>query len=423
MLYNRGDVEKMRTGNRPISIIPFNYHKYIKMKIHLSFLLSVIIIGCYAPNSEELPFNSGSRYPHLTKTEKGGLLVSWFEPVDSTIFGLFWSEFSNNEWSVKTLIYSSDHFFINWADFPSIFELDENTIVAHWPEMSAEGTYDYDVRISYSKDRGKTWSEPISPHRDGKEAEHGFVSFYKNETHELEMVWLDGREMAGGNGHESAGDMNLYTTSFDRDFKQRHDISIDAMVCECCPTTAVQSEKVTIVAYRDRTPSEVRNINILRKVNGEWENPYPVNEDGWIIPGCPVNGPKLAEKNGKVAIAWFTAPDGESQINVAFSNNQGKTFSDPIRVDGGQSQGRVDLEWLNEKTVVASWLDAKEEYSSIVYRKIETNGTLSEISYVESLGGGRGIGYPQFELMEDKILFVWTDPLGKNQIKSRWIDL
>jgi hypothetical protein len=423
MLYNRGDVEKMRTGNRPISIIPFNYHKYIKMKIHLSFLLSVIIIGCYAPNSEELPFNSGSRYPHLTKTEKGGLLVSWFEPVDSTIFGLFWSEFSNNEWSLKTLIYSSDHFFINWADFPSIFELDENTIVAHWPEMSAEGTYDYDVRISYSKDRGKTWSEPISPHRDGKEAEHGFVSFYKNETHELEMVWLDGREMAGGNGHESAGDMNLYTTSFDRDFKQRHDISIDAMVCECCPTTAVQSEKVTIVAYRDRTPSEVRNINILRKVNGEWENPYPVNEDGWIIPGCPVNGPKLAEKNGKVAIAWFTAPDGESQINVAFSNNQGKTFSYPIRVDGGQSQGRVDLEWLNEKTVVASWLDAKEEYSSIVYRKIETNGTLSEISYVESLGGGRGIGYPQFELMEDKILFVWTDPLGKNQIKSRWIDL
>ncbi len=41
-------------------------------------------------------------------------------------------------------------------------------IVVHWPEMSAEGTYDYDVRISYSKDRGKTWSEPISPHRDGK---------------------------------------------------------------------------------------------------------------------------------------------------------------------------------------------------------------------------------------------------------------
>ena len=68
-------------------------------------------------------------------------------------------------------------------------------------------------------------------------------------------------------------------------------------------------------------------------------------------------------------------------------------------------------------------LEADEEYSSIVYRKIETNGTLSEISYVESLGGGRGIGYPQFELIEDKTLFVWTDPFGKNKIKSRWIGL
>ena len=92
-------------------------------------------------------------------------------------------------------------------------------------------------------------------------------------------------------------------------------------------------------------------------------------------------------------------------------------------MDAGDSRGRVDLEWLDEKTIVASWLDAKEEYSSIVYRKIDINGTLSEIFYVESLGGGRGIGYPQFELMEDQILFVWTDPLGKNQIKSRWIDL
>ena len=83
----------------------------------------------------------------------------------------------------------------------------------------------------------------------------------------------------------------------------------------------------------------------------------------------------------------------------------------------------MDLEWQDEKTVVVSWLDAKEEYSTIVYRKIDTNGTLSKISYVETLGGGRGIGYPQFELLEDKILFMWTDPLEKNQIKSRWIDL
>jgi len=393
------------------------------MKKIILLILGLIVFGCTKQEFSKPPFGEGSRYPHLVKTMNGGLLVSWFEPLDSTTFGLYWSEYSENNWTEKNMIYASEDFFVNWADFPSIFELNDTTLVAHWPEMSSTGTYEYDVKVVYSGDRGSTWCDPIVPHRDGKHAEHGFVSFYKNADRNLGMVWLDGRQMDGGHGHHSAGNMNLYTTSFDGEFGQDDDIPIDAMVCECCPTSAVQVGKATIVAYRDRLESEIRNINIIRKVNDEWEEPYPVFEDGWEIHGCPVNGPKLAEKNGKVAIAWFTAPEGDSRINVAFSNDLGKTFSDPIRVDNGQSQGRVDLEWQDEKTVVVSWLDIKEEYSTIVYRKIETNGTLSKISYVETLGGGRGIGYPQFELIEDKILFVWTDPLGKNKIKSRWIGL
>ena len=94
------------------------------MKKYFIIILLLTIAGCLKHDSGELPFGNGSRYPHLTKTESDGLLVSWFEPVDSTTFGLYWSEFAENQWSEKTLIYSSDNFFINWADFPSIFELD-----------------------------------------------------------------------------------------------------------------------------------------------------------------------------------------------------------------------------------------------------------------------------------------------------------
>ncbi len=393
------------------------------MKLHLSLLLLLLIFGCSSSEIIEAPFGEGSRYPHLTKTEKGGLLVSWFEPVDSTTFGRYFSEFTQSEWSEKSLIYSSKDFFINWADFPSIFEVNENTVVVHWPEMSAEGTYDYDVRISYSRDRGKTWEKPIIPHRDGKHAEHGFVSFYKNEKQDLGLVWLDGRHMASGQGHGSAGDMNLYTSTFDSDFNQGEDSSIDAMVCECCPTSAVQLGDITLVAYRDRAESEIRNINILRKVGGKWENPYPVHEDGWMIPGCPVNGPKLAEKDGKIAIAWFTAPEGDSQINVAFSDDSGKSFSSPIRIDAGKPIGRVDIGWLNDESVTVSWLEANDENASLVYRTLGRKGPLSEVMEVETLAGGRGIGYPQFEMLGEKILFLWTDPIEKTQIKSKWIAL
>jgi hypothetical protein len=289
--------------------------------------------------------------------------------------------------------------------------------------MSSTGTYEYDVKVVYSGDRGSTWCDPIVPHRDGKHAEHGFVSFYKNADRNLGMVWLDGRQMDGGHGHHSAGNMNLYTTSFDGEFGQDDDIPIDAMVCECCPTSAVQVGDVTIVAYRDRLESEIRNINIIRKVNGEWNEPYPVNEDGWMIPGCPVNGPKLAINDGRIVVAWFTSPKGDSQINVAFSSNQGSSFSNPIRFDSGQPQGRVDVLWVNDRQIIASWLEAEDDKSTLVYRRVNMDGKMSELKKVVTLEGGRGIGYPQMEMVGEKLTFMWTDSNHPSQIQFTLVNM
>jgi hypothetical protein len=215
------------------------------------------------------------------------------------------------------------------------------------------------------------------------------------------------------------GDMALYQSSFSQGILTAEKV-LDQRVCECCPTDAVAIPGGTLIAYRDRSEKEIRNINVIRIIDGIAQNPITVHEDNWFIPGCPVNGPKIAEKNGKLAIAWFTAPNGEAQVNVSFSNDLGKTFSDPIRVDGGKPQGRVDLEWVNNETLMVNWLEAKDEMSSIVYRKIKNDGKLSDLSVVATLEGGRGIGYPQMELLHNQILFVWTDPL-QNKIQSKWI--
>jgi len=106
---------------------------------------------------------------------------------------------------------------------------------------------------------------------------------------------------------------------------------------------------------------------------------------------------------------------------VAFSNDLGKTFSNPIRVDGGKPQGRVDLQWIDEKTIIATWLEANEENSSIVYRKIGTDGSNFEMNTIETLGGGRGIGYPQMEIVGNHILFLWTNPIEKTHIQSKLV--
>ncbi|GIT57465.1 MAG: hypothetical protein Ct9H300mP18_08940 [Candidatus Neomarinimicrobiota bacterium] len=101
-------------------------------------------------------------------TQDGGLLISWFEKVDSVNWSINWSEFQNNKWSQSKPITSGRDFFVNWADFPSIYHFGSNSIAAHWLERSGSGTYDYDVKVVTSNNRGKTWSLPQTPHNDGK---------------------------------------------------------------------------------------------------------------------------------------------------------------------------------------------------------------------------------------------------------------
>ena len=58
----------------------------------------------------------------------------------------------------------------------------------------------------------------------------------------------------------------------------------------------------------------------------------------------------------KVAIVWYTAPNNEPKVNMAFSQDGGISFGDPIKIDNGYAIGRVDVLWLEKKSVMVSWL-------------------------------------------------------------------
>jgi hypothetical protein len=58
-----------------------------------------------------------------------------------------------------------------------------------------------------------------------------------------------------------------------------------------------------------------------------------------------------------VAVAWFTAPQDEGHVFVAFSQNAGTTFGAPVRVDESGSLGRVDVELMPDGTAMVSWIE------------------------------------------------------------------
>ena len=157
-----------------------------------------------APRTIASPGAAGSREPNLASLPDGRVVMSWLEPSGQAGMALRCATFDGRQWSQPATIAAGDSFFVNWADFPSIRPLGGQRLAAHWLWRNGSGTYAYDVRVSQSENGGRTWTQPITPHRDGTATEHGFASLASAGDAVL-ALWLDGRKTVGHDEDSSIG--------------------------------------------------------------------------------------------------------------------------------------------------------------------------------------------------------------------------
>ncbi len=359
------------------------------------------------------PASARSGEPNLTRGADGRLYLSWIETKQGGVATMRFSMWKNGAWSEPRRVASGDNWFVNWADFPSLCALEDGTLAAHWLQKSGGGTYSYDVKISLSRDQGETWSKPLSPHRDRTPTEHGFVSLVPLDATTFGVFWLDGRKMKQG------GDMSLRFTTLGRDGRLGIDRLVDDRVCTCCQTSAiVLPGGDPFVAYRGRTQNETRDIWIATIPKADAVSPRTINPDGWIINGCPVNGPSTRRLGNSVVVAWPTVKDEQSEVRVSFSGDSGQTFGEPIRVDEGDPLGRVDVTLLNSETAIVSWLESTGDNAEIRWRLIDRKGATRASRQVTKTLGSRSSGFPQMEFFEGSLFFAWTDATKPARIRT-----
>jgi hypothetical protein len=227
------------------------------------------------------------------------------------------------------------------------------------------------------------------------------------------------KPQAGHADHAGGGAMSVRFATFDGNWRQTAEAPVDLRVCECCPTTAAVTAEGPIVAYRNRADGEVRDIHVSRLERGQWSEPAAVHEDGWTINACPVNGPMLSARGSNVVLAWFNAKDNQGRAFVAFSQDAGRTFGQPIRLDDEGALGRVDVELTAEGAAIASWIEFADQRSQFRVRRVERSGARSPSVTVSSLASGRASGYPRMALSGSEIVFAWTESAGgSSSVKS-----
>jgi hypothetical protein len=396
------------------------------MKYLIGFFAILMFYGCQSEAADQeasLPIVREIATPgtvgaqsRLFASAAGELYLSWVEYLNDSTDALFFSRLESEGWSKPREIARGTNWFVNWADFPALVsdpEVPQN-LTAHWLQMRAAGTYDYDIHLTQSKDGGQTWSESFVPHRDSIAAEHGFVSMVPLADQKVFLTWLDGRHTKGEQTIPSEGDhghggaMTLRSAVVDAEGALSEEAELDDRVCDCCPTSAALTLAGPIVAYRNRSEEEIRDIYVVRQINGEWQEPAAVHHDNWKIAGCPVNGPVIKARGAWVAVAWFTAPEGKGQVKLALSKDGGANFGDPIRIDGGQPLGRVGLEFRKDNELLLTWLEQTEEAAELRLATLSVSGERQDDVVLAEVEASRQTGVPVIAVHDDKLYFAYT---------------
>ncbi len=196
---------------------------------------------------------------------------------------------------------------------------------------------------------------------------------------------------------------------------------VDELVCDCCQTDTAQAGDALVLAYRDRTQEEFRDIAV-RRLPGDsggdsWSDPVLVDDQHWSISGCPVNGPAIAASGENVAVAWFTGAADTGQVKTAISHDGGRSFGPPVMLDPVGAIGRVDIAWLDEQDLAVSWM-ARADYGAYLKVIRLQNGKVSgEAVTVTNMSESRRSGFPQMVLMNGQLIFAWTEVGEINQVK------
>ena len=367
----------------------------------ISIVLLAVLAGCVNQGGglTNPPIGLGAEEPSLTVTDHG-LVLSWLEPFEGDIL-LNMAIHQGVKWSPVKTIAKGENWFVNWADFPAIVS-NGNMLFTHFLQKSDDATFAYDVMYTVSPDMGETWNTPQKLHQDTVKGEHGFVSAiaYKDG---FQVSWLDGRFTG-----EENGAMTIRGAYVDGEGEVHDAAEIDHKTCDCCQTSMTLVNGTPWSFYRDRTDEEIRDIYFSKLIDNKWSEPEALNNDNWLIKGCPVNGPVAGSINSNVAVAWFTGAEGAYKVKLKISTDAGNTFTDEILVDGPKAIGRVDVQ-LDSAKIYVTFLTKADDEAALKLKVYDYAGELKGSETLAVVSSARGTGFPRTAIWHENLIIVWTD--------------
>ena len=346
------------------------------------------------------PAPAGSLEAHWSTTQDGSPLLSWIEPLKdgSGSYALRYAIRRGAQWSEPHTIVANRRFFRQPAESPSVVSFPGGALLAEWVEIPKESSEAEYIYVSASRD-GNQWTTPVMANQDRSPVQHALVSMVASGDREASLIWL---EALKGEDAPSV----LKRTLVSSEGKVVKEESLDADVCTCCPTSSVRTARGMLVAYRDHTSQEIRDIAVIRFENGRWSPSKILNPDKWEINACPVNGASAAAKDNRVAIAWYTEADDKPRVQLVFSSDAGTTFTKPMAVSTGYALGHASTALNADGGAFVSWMEEGDKTSRVLARFVSAAGAAGPVIQIAQ-GSTQSLGYPRLLQAGNETWIAW----------------
>jgi hypothetical protein len=353
------------------------------------------------------PSLAGAIQPNWAAAADGSALLSWVEPTKGGGYTLRYAVRRGAAWSEARTVATGRPFWRHPAEVPGMVSLSDGTLLAQWVEKGKESSDEETIYVSSSRD-GLKWTTPLIAHHDHSPVQHGLVSIAASGPKEASLFWLQALK-----GEDAP--VSLMRTVVGADGKEIQEEELDNDTCSCCPTSVAKTSKGLLVAYRDHTPKDIRDIAVLRLESGKWSTSKILYPDKWEINACPVNAASAAAKDNRVAIAWYTEADDKPRVQLVFSADGGTTFSKPIKVNDGDTLGYASTALNSDGGAFISWIEEGAASASVMVRLVSPSGIAGPILKIAA-GPRSSLGYPKIFRSQNDTWIAWGD--GKSGIKT-----
>ncbi len=357
------------------------------------------------------PAGAASLQANWSVMPDGSALLSWVEKsaaADSLRYairrGAAWSD-------VRTVV-ARRHFFHHPAELPEVVALPGGSFMAHWIEMPKEGAEAEYLYVAASAD-GVRWSAPMIGHKDRSLVQHGLGSMVSSGPAEASMIWL--QALKGEDGPVTL--MRTVLSSEGGNPKIVKEETLDSDVCACCPTSVIRTTKGLLIAYRDHTAGEIRDIATIRFENNAWTASKIISPDRWQINACPINAAAAASKGANVAVAWYTAAGNKPRAQLALSSDNGANFGPAVLISTGQAYGYTSTASDDAGGAYVSWLERGTNNARLLVRHVNAKGVAGPVAQVAQ-GERESLGYPRLVRSGTETSIVWGNADGGSKVQT-----